>query len=133
MINVNQKRWRTDYGTLGCSSTDTFPCRKLHIKNYSLFFSFKKSRQRFSTFPDMPFWVSLKMISLYRTFSNDVEISRNTLLTSRPLSKQLYISWIIDNSWFRQESSDLKPDWMVEISLFWVSLFTRVIVVASSN
>ena len=74
-----------------------------HVENCTLritgcFLSFKKSRKRFSKFPDMPFWVSLKMIPSCHTLSNAFAISRNILLTSRPPSKELYISWVIDNS-----------------------------------
>ena len=93
------------------------------VENCSLritrcFLSFKKSRKRFSKFPDMPFWVSLKMIPSCQTLSNAFEISRNTRVTSRPSSKELYISWVIDKSWLIQESPCLKPDWLAEISLF---------------
>ena len=90
-----------------------------HVENCPLritrcFLSFKKSRKRFSKFPDMPFWVSLKMIPSCHTLSNAFAISRNILLTSRPLSKELYTSCVIDNSWLIQESPGLKPDWLDE-------------------
>ena len=80
--------------------------------------SFKKSRKRFNKFPDMSFWVSLKMIPSCDTLSSAFEISRKTLQTSRPSSKEIYISWVIDSSWLMQESPGLKPDWLEEISLF---------------
>ena len=94
-----------------------------HVENCPLritrcFVSFKKSRKRFSKFPDMPFRYSLKMIPSCHTLSNTFAISRNILLTSRPSSKELYISWVIDNNWLIQESPGLKPDWLKEISLF---------------
>ena len=97
----------------------------LHVENYPLritrcFLSFKKSCKRFSKFPDLLFWVSLKMIPSCHILSNAFAISRNILLTSRPSTKELYIyiSWVIDNSWLIQELLDLKPDWLEEISLF---------------
>ena len=74
-----------------------------------------KSCKRFSKLPDMPFWVSSKIISCCHTLSNAFEISTKILLTSRPSSKKLYISWVIDNSCLMQESPDLKPDWPEEI------------------
>ena len=89
-----------------------------HVENYPLrttrcFLSFKSSLKnllksipfsKFSKFPDMRFWVSLKMIPSCHTLSNAFEISRKTILTSRPSSKELYVSWVIDNSWLMQES-----------------------------
>ena len=94
-----------------------------HEKNCPLrtthcFLSFKKLRKGCSKFPDMPFWVNWKTIPSCHTLSNAFEILRKTLLTSRPSSKELYISWVIDKSWLIQESPGLKPDWMEEISLF---------------
>ena len=94
-----------------------------HIENCPLRFtcyilSFKKSRKSFRKFPDMPFWISLKMIPSCYTLSNAFEISRNRLLTLRLSSKELYLSWMIGTSWLIQESSSLKPDWLEEISLF---------------
>ena len=89
------------------------PLRATHC-----FLSFKKSPKRFSKYPDMPFWVSLKMIPPFHTLPNAFEISRKTLVTSRPSSKELYVSWVIDNSWLMQESPGLKADWPEEISLF---------------
>ena len=37
------------------------------------------------------------------TLSNAFDISKKTLLTSSPTSKDLYVSWVIDNSWLMQE------------------------------
>ena len=67
-----------------------------------------KSCKRFSKLPDMPFWVSSKIISCCHTLSNAFEISTKILLTSRPSSKKLYISWVIDNSCLMQESPGFK-------------------------
>ena len=94
-----------------------------HVENYPLriarcFLSFKKSHERFRKFPDLPFSISLKMIPLCHTLSKVFGISKNILLTSSPSSKELYISWLIDNSWLIQELPGLKPDWLEEISLF---------------
>ena len=94
-----------------------------HVENCPLrttlcFLCFKKSSKRFSKFPDLSIWVSLKMIPSCYILSNAFEISRKTLLTSRRSSKELYISWVIDNSWLMQETPGLKPDWLEEMSLF---------------
>ena len=88
------------------------------LRTTRCFLSFKKSRQKFSKSPGMPFWVRLKIIPSYHTLSNAFEISRNTLLTSRPSSKELYITWVIIYSWLMQESPSLKPDWLEWRSLF---------------
>ena len=102
---------------------DTPALTFFHIENCPSRFtryilSFKKSRKSFSKFPDMPFWISLKMIPSCYTLSNAFEISRNRLLTLRLSSKELYISWMIGTSWLIQESHSLKPDWLEEINLF---------------
>ena len=44
-------------------------------------------------------------------------MSKNTRLTSKPLSIEIKISWVIDRSWFRQESPDLNQDCFREIRL----------------
>ena len=36
-------------------------------------------------------------------------MSKKTLLTPNPLSKDVKISWVIDNSWLMQESPGWKP------------------------
>ena len=66
----------------------------------------------------MPFWIKLKMLSSCYTFSNVYKMSSKTLLTSRPSSKEMFIPWVIDNSWLMQESPGLIPDWLEEMSLF---------------
>ena len=95
------------------------PLRTTHC-----FLSFKKSRKGFSKFPDIIFWVSLKMT---HTLSNACD-TRNTPLTLGPSSKELYISWVIDNSWLIQVSPGLKPDWLVEIGLFSIENFQYLLV-----
>ena len=87
------------------------------------FLSFKNSRKSFSKFPDMPLWVSLEIIPSCHTLSNVFAISMNTALTSRPSSKELYISWVIGDSWLIQESLGLKPNWLEEISLFSIKIW----------
>ena len=68
--------------------------------------------------PLIPFCSSLKIRPLCHTLSNALEISRNTLLTSRPSSKDFSISCVIDKSWLIQESPGLKPDWFGDIYWF---------------
>ena len=51
-----------------------------------------------SSLLEMPFCFILKIIPSGQTLSNAFEISSKTPLTSKPLSKDLYISWVIDKS-----------------------------------
>ena len=44
-------------------------------------------------------------------------MSKKTRLTFNPLSKDVKILWIIDNSWLIQGSPGWKPDWFLEMSL----------------
>ena len=39
------------------------------------------------------------------------------ILTSNPLSKDVKISWVTDNSWLIKESPGWKRDWFSKISL----------------
>ena len=64
------------------------------------------SHAKICKFSEMLFWVSLKMIPLYHISSNAFDISRKTLLTSSPSSKDFYISCVIDISWMMQESTE---------------------------
>ena len=43
--------------------------------------------------------------------SKTLDMSRNTLRTSKPWSSDWYVSWVIDKSWLMQESPGLKLDW----------------------
>ena len=45
-----------------------------------------------------------------KPFMPDLVMSKTTLLTYTPLSKDVEISWVIDNSWLIQESRRWKPD-----------------------
>ena len=49
------------------------------------------------------------MIPWCHALSNAFYISRKTLLTLSPRSKDSYISWVIDISWLMQESPCFKP------------------------
>ena len=42
---------------------------------------------------------------------------KETLLTSNPISKDVTISWVIDDSWLMQESPDWKPEWLLDMGL----------------
>ena len=44
-------------------------------------------------------------------------MSRKALLTFNPPTKDIKISWVIDNSWLIQESPGWRPDWILEMSL----------------
>ena len=81
--------------------------------------------------PEMLFGFNLKISPLYQTLSRGLFYQGLTLsnavvhlfltkliLISYPLSKDVKISLLIDNSWLAQESRDLKPIWFLEIRLF---------------
>ena len=42
-------------------------------------------------------------------------MSKKTLLTSKSLSKDIKMLWVIKNSWLIQESPGWKPDWFLEM------------------
>ena len=65
----------------------------------------------------MPFYFNLKITLSCQTFSNVLDMSKKTRLTFNPLSKDLKILSIIDNSWLIQGSPGWKPDWFLEMSL----------------
>ena len=44
-------------------------------------------------------------------------MSKETLLTYNPLSKDVKILWVIDNSWLIQESREWTPGWFLGMSL----------------
>ena len=62
----------------------------------------------------MPFCFNLKISPSYQTLPKALDMSKKTLLTSNPLSKDVKISWLIDNSWLMQESPGWKLDWFLE-------------------
>ena len=56
-------------------------------------------------------------------------MSKKTLLTFNPLSKYVKIYWVIDNSWFMQESPGWKPDWLLEMKLLaekWINISLKI-------
>ena len=65
----------------------------------------------------MPFCFNLKISPSCQTLSKALGMSKETLLTSNPLSKDVKISWVIDSSWLIRESPVWKPDWFLEMSL----------------
>ena len=68
--------------------------------------------------PHIPFWRSFKISPTCHTLSKAFEIPRNNSRTSRPTSKALIISWLIESSWLMQESSGLKPGCVGDIKSF---------------
>ena len=61
------------------------------------------------------------MRPLYQTLiyhTNAFDMSRNTPQTSYSSSNNAEIPWVIDKSWFMQESSALKLNWFVEIRCY---------------
>ena len=65
----------------------------------------------------MPFCFSLKISPSCQTLSKVLVMSKETLPTSNPFSKDVKISWVIDNNWLMQESPGWKADWFLEMSL----------------
>ena len=65
----------------------------------------------------MLFYFNSKISPSCQTLSKALDMSKKTLLTSHPLSKDEQISWVIDNSWLMQESPGWQPDWFLEMSL----------------
>ena len=47
--------------------------------------------------------------------SKILDMSKKTLLTSKSLSKDIKMLWVIKNSWLIQESPGWKPDWFLEM------------------
>ena len=77
---------------------------------------FRKHFIKQRRFSEIPYWFNLSMRPSCHTLSKALDISRKTPLTSRPLSNESQISWVIDKSWFTQESPSLKPDWLSDIN-----------------
>ena len=72
----------------------------------------------------IPFYFNLYVSLSCHTLSKALDMSRNTPLTSKPLSKEVKISLVIDRSWFLQESLGLNPDCFGEIRLLSKSILT---------
>ena len=53
-----------------------------------------------------------------QTLSKAFDMSKNTPLTSRSLPNDWYILWVIETSWFMQESPGRKPEWLDDNKLF---------------
>ena len=54
--------------------------------------------------PQIPFWRSLKIYSLYHTLPKALEISTNIPRTLSLISKALKTSWLIERSWLMHKS-----------------------------
>ena len=67
------------------------------------------------------------------TLSKALDMSRNTPLTSKPLSKEVETSWVIDRSWFMQEPPGLNPDCFGEIRLLSKKYFNMLSYMISSK
>ena len=62
----------------------------------------------------MPFYFNCYIRPSCNTLSKALDMYRNT---SKPLSKELKISWVIDRGWLTQESPGLNPDCFGKIRL----------------
>ena len=87
------------------------------FKTTCCFVDFKISFKRRSNLSEMSFFWSLNIRPVCHTLSSALEISKNTLWTSKPSPKDLYISCVIERSWLMQESPPLKPNWCDDIKL----------------
>ena len=83
--------------------------------------------------PEMSFCFNLKISPSCQTLSKALDMSKETLLTSDPLSKDVKISWVIDNSWLMQESPGWKPDWFLQMTLLAEKLINISLKITLSN
>ena len=67
---------------------------------------------------EIPFLFSLKSIPLRHILWNALDISQRTPLTSKSLSTDWLISWVIASKWLTQEFHGINPDWFGKIKLF---------------
>ena len=65
----------------------------------------------------MPFCFNLKISPSCQTLSKTLDMSKKTILTFNPLSKDIELSWVIDSSWLVQELPGRKRNWFLEMSL----------------
>lgn len=65
----------------------------------------------------------MNIISSFHALLNAFDISKNTLSIPSPSSKDLSLSWVIDNNWWIQESPGLGPDLFAERDLFPIKNF----------
>ena len=82
-----------------------------------------------SSLKDIAACLFCRFLNLYispsrHTLSKALNMSRNTPLTSKPLSKEAEISWVIDRGRFMQESPGLNSDCFGEIRLLSVTCCT---------
>ena len=103
------------------------------FKTTRCFLDFKKYFKSSSNLPEMPFSWSLNIRPSCHTLSNALHISKNTPRTSKPLSKDLYISCVIERSWLTQESPPLKLDWCDDIKLLSISYGYTSLYIKRSN
>ena len=66
----------------------------------TIFCFLKKSENIWKSSPEISFCFNLEI----RPLCQVLDMSKKTLITSNPLSKDIEISWIIDNSWLMLES-----------------------------
>ena len=73
------------------------------------------------------------MRPLCQTLSKPLKISRKIPLTSKPLSNDWQMSWIIDKSWYIHESPYLKSDWLYDIRSFLMKNSNKLLYIKRSN
>ena len=69
------------------------------LKTTSCFLALRKSAKILIILPQMLLWHSWKINQSYHILSKALDISRNIPQTSRPISKTLNVSWLIERSW----------------------------------
>ena len=116
-IYIKNKRGPSmeSWGTPAVTSDQEADCP---LRTTLCFLSLKKFNNRFKRLPDMPFYFSLKIRPSCHILSKALDISRNTLRTSKPTLNDWWISWVIHKGWLMQESLDLKPDLCWDIRSF---------------
>ena len=119
LSNITEKRDVSSVNSLGL----------LYILGKSFIYIKKCSGQRIepwgtlsSTLTHVEFW-SFRTTLCWnsctcQTLLKALDMSRKTPLTSKPLRKDWYTSWVIDNNWLIHASLDIKPDWLEEINSF---------------
>lgn len=98
--------------------TNSFPRSVWPFKSILCFQYFEKSPKTFKSFPDISWRLNFRINPSWKFLSNAFYLSKNAPLTPLTLSllillsKDWCISWVIEGSWFTQESLGRKPDWL---------------------
>ena len=78
------------------------------------FLLLKKLDKMWKSSPEMPFCFNLKISPSCQTLWKGLDMSEKALITSNSLSKDIKISWIVNNRWLIQKLPGWKPDRFLE-------------------